>query len=111
MLGTSAWWNLALFSSQCIFLAGCPLHRGIIYLGKAGEVDVSEPGDSVSEHEKLVSLSTIESSGAGVAVLFGEEGSEKGLSSQWKSRSIFMCRSLNIPAEFLFQLLTKAYHV
>ena len=51
----------------------------------AGEVDVSEPDDSVSEHEELVSLfSTIESSGAGVVVFLCEEGSEKELDSPWK---------------------------
>ena len=53
---------------------GCPLLCGIIYLGKVGEVDVSEPDDSISEHEKLVSLFTYGLSGAGVAVLLGEEG-------------------------------------
>ena len=37
----------------------------IIYLGMTGEVDVSEQDDSVSEHEVLVSLSIIKSSGAG----------------------------------------------
>ena len=47
----------------------------------ADEVDFSESDDSVSEHEELVSLSTIESSGAGVDVFFGDEGSEKGLGS------------------------------
>ena len=44
------------FSSQWIFLAGCPLFCGIIYLGMAGGVDVSQPVDSVSEHGELVSI-------------------------------------------------------
>ena len=36
----------------------------------ADEVDFSESGDSVSEHEELLSLSTIESPGAGVDVFW-----------------------------------------
>ena len=48
----------------------------------SGDVDVSEPGDSVSKHEELVSiLSTTGSSGAGLVVLLAAEGSEKGLGS------------------------------
>ena len=31
-----------------------------VFFWLEGEVDISEPDDSVSEHEKLVSLSTIE---------------------------------------------------
>ena len=45
-------------------------------------VDVSESDDTVSEHEGLVSLSTIVSSGAGVVLFLGEEGSEKGLAME-----------------------------
>ena len=80
------------FSPRWIFLAGDPLLCGIMYLGMADEFDVSESDDSVSEHEGLVSLSTIVSSGADVVLFLGEEGSEKGLGSPWKGRSIFLCR-------------------
>ena len=55
-------------------------------------VDVSESDDTVSEHEGLVSLSTIVSSGAGVVLFLGEEGSEKELGSPWKGRSKLLCR-------------------
>ena len=71
-----------------------------------GEADSSEADDSVSEHEELVSMfSTTESSGAGFVVLLDAEGSEKGLGSPWKGRSIFLCRSLYLPAEFSFSTL------
>ena len=44
----------------------------------SGDFDVSEPDDSVSEHEELVSiLSTTGSSGAALVVLLDAEGSEK----------------------------------
>ena len=105
-LGSSAWLVLALFSSRWIFLAGGLLLCGIMYLGMADEVDVSESDDSVSEHEGLVSLSIIESSGAGVVVFLGEECSEKGLGSPWKGISIFLCRSLNLPEELSFSTLS-----
>ena len=42
------------FSFQWIFLAGRPLFLGIIYLEMAGDVDVSEPDDLVSEPEELL---------------------------------------------------------
>ena len=48
------------FFLSMYFLAGCPLLCDIVCLGREGEVDVSELNDSVSEHEKLFSLSTIE---------------------------------------------------
>ena len=75
-----------------MFLADCLLFCGIIYLGMVDEVDVSEPDDSVSEHEELVSLfSNFETSGVGVVVFLGVEPSKKGLGSPWKGRSIFLC--------------------
>ena len=45
-----------------------------------GEADSSEPDDSVSEHEELVSMfTTTESSGAGFVAFLGGEGLKKGL--------------------------------
>ena len=72
----------------------------------AGEVDAFEPDDSVSDNEEQVSIfSSTESFGAGIVVLLGAEGSENGLESPWKSRSILLCRSLNVPIEFSFSTL------
>ena len=71
-----------------------------------GEADSSVADDSVSEHEELVSMfSTTESSGAGFVVFLDKEGSKKGLGSPWKGRSIFLCRSVNLPLEFSFSTL------
>ena len=65
---------------------------------------MSESVYSVSEHDELVSLfPTI--FGAGVVAFLGVEGSEKGLGSPWKGRSIFLCWSLNLPEEFSFSTL------
>ena len=73
-----------------ILLASGPLLCGIIYLGMADKIGVSVSDDSVSEHEELVSLSSIKSFGGGVAVFLDDEDSEKGLGSPWKGRSIFL---------------------
>ena len=61
----------------------------------------------VSEDKELISIfSTTGSSGAGFVVLLDAEGSEKGLCSPWKGRSLFLCRSLFLPAEFSFATLS-----
>ena len=73
-----------------------------------GEVDASDPDDTVSKYKEILVVSlffTTKSSDAGGVVLLGVEGSGKGLGSSWKGRSIFMCRSLNLPAEFSFLTL------
>ena len=70
------------------FLACGPLLCGIKYLGMADEVDFSESDDSVSEHEELVLLSTIESSGAGVDVFLAMKAQRKDLAAHERQKHI-----------------------